>query len=109
MKDEKLRMKLKMMEIEKTPERLKFEEEYRCWVYATREENKYGYDIHSVYGGHRVDEPEEFASNVGAMKLMARFNMGNVRFVWLPKDFGEITEEWMQNNKDLLDKYSEKL
>ena len=108
-KDEKLRNRLTMMELDKTPERLEFESNYKCWVYATREQNEYGYNIHSVYNGHRKDEPEDFAQNVHVMKLMARYNMGECRFIWLPNEFGEITAEWMQDNKYLLDKYSHKL
>ena len=106
---DQLRKFLLHLEMEKSDERLEFEKEYKCWFYATREENRYGYHIHSVYGGYDYEEPEKFSSNISVMKLMARFNMGHVRFIWLPREFGEITPGWMEENKSLLDKYSEKI
>lgn len=110
--NEKLRTYLLHLEMEKSDERLKFEREHRCWVYITREENQYGYDIHSVYDGvwKNSDCPEQIASDIRAMKLMARFNMGNLRCIWLPKSLGEnLDEKWFMQNKELLDKYSEPL
>lgn len=107
-KDEKLRTRLMMMELDKTPERLEFERTYKCWVYITREENKYGYDIDSVYGGHRESEPEDFAHTVHMMKLRARLNMGQVKAIWLPKEI-KADVEWIQNNKPLIEKYSFKI
>ena len=105
MKNDKLRMQLTMLELDKSPERIEFEQTHKCWVYATREQNKYGYDIHSVYDGHRKVEPEQFVKSISAMKLMARYNMGEVRFIWLPNEI-DVTAEWLQDNKGLLNKYS---
>jgi hypothetical protein len=107
--DSKFRMRLAMMEIDKTPERREFESTHTCYVYGTREQNQYGYNIDSCYNGHRKDAHEVFSSNVGIMKMRARFNMGEVRAIWLPNEIENVDWNWLQDNKYLLDKYSFKL
>ena len=97
------------MEVEKTPERVKFESEHNCFIYLTREENRYGYDVDSVYESW-LDEPEEILSTVSLLKTRGRYNMGETRAIWLPKDSG-FTKDWFYEEyaKEILDKYSFKI
>jgi len=112
-KDEKLRKFILMLEISKTPDRVKFESEYDLYLYIIRDKNSYGYDIDSLYDHHDDYKlnPEKFVQNISNMKLRARFNMGELRGVWLPIEFGRLSvgDLSQPHIKELLDKYSFKL
>lgn len=108
MEDEKLRALLNFAHVAKTPERIKFESEHTCYVYSTRDENQYGYNIDCLLE-YDSSKPEDFVQQVNAIKLRARMNMGQVRAVWLPNELGKMTHEHFDVIKSILERYSFKI
>ena len=84
---------MKIMELNKTPERKAFEEEYSCYIFSLRPPNTLSPDIHkikwSIDTWYKVKKGDydEISQTYNMIKLRARFNMATVYGVWLPNKF----------------------
>lgn len=85
--------KVKITELNKTPERKKFEEEYSCYIFSLRppntltpDNNEIQWSIDTWYKAEKNDY-EKISEVYRMIKLRARFNMATVYGVWLPKIF----------------------
>ena len=108
--DEAFELNFKMMQLDKTPERLEFERDYTLHIFSTRSENKYGYEIGCLYSGYKTDTPSVISSAINGISLAARFNMGNTYGIWLPNDF-IVNYDFLEDavNKELIEKYRFKI
>lgn len=86
--------KMKLMELNKTPERKQFEEEYSCYFFSLRppcslspdNDSKIKWEIDSWYKVEK-GKYDAVAQTLYMIKMRARFNMASVYGVWLPKAF----------------------
>jgi len=96
--------------LSKSQERLDFENNHNIYIYSTRDGNIYGYSIDCILPLYKdwsdINRLNKTLSNVPKLKLRTRFNAGETRAIWLPKEFGDLDHQWFENNKDLLNKYS---
>jgi hypothetical protein len=111
--------KFKLMELNKTPERKKFEEEYSCYILSLRpdgiitpEDNKpLKWRIDTWYKVEKA-KYEEVSHTYEMIKLRAKMNNAYVYGVWLPKEFNSPGSNQIDNPDlfyDLIMKYKFKI
>lgn len=99
----------KQILLDKTNERLEFEKNNRCYVYLIRDINKFGYEVDSVVPIEDTLDLEYISKITNVLQLRARYNNGEVRFVWLPRSIEKVDIKWFDENTDFLDEYSHKI
>jgi len=110
--------KMKLVELNKTPERKKFEEEYSCYIFSLRppgmltpDTKRIKWEIDSWYK-HNKGDYDKTAKTVTSIKLRARFNMATVYGVWLPNELNTPGFDKIDNPDlfyDLICKYKFKM
>jgi hypothetical protein len=106
--------KMKLMELNKTPERRQFEEEYSCYIFSLRppsvitpETKELTWTIDTWHKVKKGDY-DNTTHIVNMIKLRARFNNASVYGVWLPNEFntpGSDKIEEPEKFYDLIWKY----
>jgi len=109
---------MKLMELNKTPKRKKFEEEYSCYIFSLRPPSAFSPETKEVKWEidtwYKVEKGlyEEVSHTFSMIKLRARMNMATVYGVWLPKSFNNDNSNKIENPDlfyDLIWKYKFKL
>lgn len=110
--------KMKIMELNKTPERKQFEEENSCYIFSVRPPNIITPDTKeltwTIDTWHKVKKGDynDTIHVVSMIKMRARSNMASVYGVWLPNDFntpGSDKIEEPEKFYDLIWKYKFKM
>lgn len=118
-KNNQLNRLMKLMELNKTPERKQFEEDYSCYIFSLRpprdlspdSDSSFKWEIDSWYKVNK-GKYDEVAQTLNMIKLRARFNSASVYGVWLPKAFnseGSTQIEEPELFYDLIFKYKFKM
>ena len=113
MKKEKYDRLFKLIELNKTPERKKFEKEHSCYIFSLRPPCGFSPDKElkwSIDTWLKVDktEHEKVSHSVSMIKMRSRFNMATVYGVWLPKEYNSAGSNRIENPDlyyDLILKY----
>ena len=109
---------MKLMELNKTPERKQFEEDYSCYIFSLRPPGNLSPDIKEVRWSidtwYKVEKGkyEEISHTYTMIKMRARFNMASVYGVWLPKEFNTAGSNKIEDPDlyyDLIWKYKFKM
>lgn len=111
--DMQFNRKMKLMELNKTPERKKFEEEHSCYIFSLRPPSSITPDTKitwTIDTWHKVKKGDydNTMHVVNMIKMRARFNMASVYGIWLPNDFntpGSNEIEEPEKHYDLIWKY----
>jgi len=85
---------MKLIQLNKSPERKQFEEDYDCYIFSLRPPRNLSpdnieplkWEIDSWFKVNKGNY-DEVAQTYTMIKLRARFNMASVYGVWLPKEF----------------------
>lgn len=116
-KDNQFDRKMKIMELNKTPERRQFEEEYNCYIFSLRPnsnlspEQELKWQIDTWYKVNK-GKYDEISHTYEMIKIRARMNMAHVYGVWLPKEFNSVGSDKIENPDlfyDLIMKYKFKM
>jgi len=108
----------KIIELNKTPERKKFEEEYSCYIFSLRPPSMFDPDMKKVVWDidtwYKIKSTDyEQTSHIHKMTTMrARFNNATVYGVWLPNDFNTNGYDEIRNPDlfyDIIWKYKFKI
>lgn len=98
MKNKKLNQQeriFKLMELNKTPERKKFESEHTCYIFSLRPNSAFDPDqkelkwIIDSWINIKPKDYIETSRNYNIISLRARFNNATVYGVWLPNEFND--------------------
>jgi hypothetical protein len=111
--------KFKIMELNRTPERKQFEEDYSCYILSLRpdgiltpeDDKPLKWRIDTWYKVEKA-KYDEVAQTYEMIKMRARFNNAHVYGVWLPKDFNTVGSDKIDNPDlfyDLIMKYKFKM
>lgn len=110
--------KMKLIELNKTPERKQFEEEYNCYIFSLRVPNNLSPDSKDlkwqIDTWHKVNKGkfDETSHIHNMITLRAKNNMAYVYGVWLPKELNTEGSDKIENPDlfyDLIFKYKFKL
>lgn len=110
--------KMKLMELNKTPERKKFEEEHSCYIFSMKPNNNITPEMDSIKWiidtWHKVKKGDydNTMHVVSMIKMRARFNMATVYGIWLPNELNTIGSNEIENPDlyyDLIWKYKFKM
>ena len=111
---------MKLIELNKTPERKQFEEDYSCYFFSLRpprdlspdnDSSTFKWEIDSWYKVEK-GKYDEVAETLKMIKLRARFNAATVYGVWLPKTFNSEGSNQIEEPElfyDLIFKYKFKM
>lgn len=116
---EQFNRKMKLMELNKTPERKQFEEDYNCYIFSLRpnrfivpeDTESIKWEIDSWYKVNK-GKYDEISHTYEMIKLRARFNNAFVYGVWLPKEFNSEGSDKIEDPDlfyDLILKYKFKM
>ena len=108
---------MKIIELEKTPERKQFEQEYSCYIFSLRPSTvepdtpqvKWCIDTWYKVEKGKWDEVSRISEMI---KMRARFNMATVYGVWLPNLFNDDKSHQIDDPDkyyDLIFKYKFKI